>query len=259
VLVVGILNVTPDSFSDGGEHVDVTRAVERAQQMIDEGVDVIDIGGESTRPGASDVSSAEELRRVLPVIEAVAPLGVAVSVDTRRASVAEAAVAAGAAIINDVSGMRDPAMVGVAATARVPVVIMHTPSPDLAATHRHAGHIDVVADVRTFLAEQAAQALQAGVPDVAIDPGIGFGKSLDENVALVNELGALVSLGYPVLVGASRKRVIGTLTRVETPNRRDPGSVAMHLAAVARGATLIRVHDVAAHVQALAVWRAVGP
>jgi dihydropteroate synthase len=258
VLVVGILNVTPDSFSDGGQHVNVAHAVEHARRMIDDGADVIDIGGESTRPGASDVSEDEELRRVLSVIEPVATLGVPVSIDTRRTAVAEAAIASGAAIINDVSGLRDPAMIEVAATARVPVVIMHTPSPDLAAAHRHEGHSDVVAEVRTFLARQAERALAAGVPEVAIDPGIGFGKTFDENIALINELEALVELGHPVFVGASRKRLIGTLTGIDKPAQRDPGSVAMHLAAVARGATIVRVHDVASHVQALAVWRSVG-
>jgi dihydropteroate synthase len=258
VLVVGILNVTPDSFSDGGQHVNVDRAVEHARLMIRDGADVIDIGGESTRPGASEVSEAEELRRVLPVIEVVAALGVPVSIDTRRSRVAATALSAGSTIINDVSGLRDPAMIAVAAAACVPVVIMHTPNPDLAATHGHNGHTDVVADVRSFLARQAEQAIAAGVPEVAVDPGIGFGKSFDENIALVNGLGALVDLGFPVFVGASRKRVVGTLTGVEQPGRRDPGSVAMHLAAVARGATILRVHDVASHVQALAVWSAVG-
>jgi dihydropteroate synthase len=258
VLVMGILNVTPDSFSDGGDHVNVAVAVERARQMASEGADAVDIGGESTRPGASDVTADEELRRVLPVIEAVAALGIAVSIDTRRAVVARAAVEAGATVINDVSGLRDPAMVGVAAAAGVPVVIMHAPSGDMAATHRHRGYADVVADVRAFLAHQADAALQAGVPDVAIDPGLGFGKSFEENVELVNRLDELAELGYPVYVGGSRKRMIGTLTGVDVPKLRDPGSVALHLAAVSRGASIIRVHDVAAHVQALAVWRSVG-
>jgi dihydropteroate synthase len=258
VLVVGILNVTPDSFSDGGDHADVRAALERARRMIDDGADMIDIGGESTRPGAGHVSEAEELRRVLPVVGAVAALGVGVSIDTRRAVVAERAIRAGAAVINDVSGLRDPAMVGVAAAAHVPVVIMHAPSDDMAATHQYAGYDNVVADVRLFLAHQAAAALAAGVPDVAIDPGIGFGKSHVENVELVNQLGVLVELGYPVYIGASRKRLIGTLTGVESPKDRDVGSVALHLAAVSRGASIIRVHDVAAHVQALAVWREVG-
>ena len=258
-MVVGILNVTPDSFSDGGDLAGVAAAVEHARRMWSDGADLIDIGGESTRPGASDVTIAEELRRVLPVIAEVTAHGIAVSVDTRRSAVAEAAIRAGASVINDVSGLRDPEMVGVAAAAQVPVVIMHAPSADMAETHRHHGYANVVEDVRAFLAEQATIARQAGVPDVAIDPGIGFGKTLDENIELLTHLDALAAIGHPIMVGASRKRMIGTLTGIERPRDRDPGSVATHLAAVSRGAKIVRVHDVPAHLQALKIWQTLRP
>jgi dihydropteroate synthase len=259
VMVVGILNVTPDSFSDGGERADVPVAIEHARRMWADGADLIDIGGESTRPGASDVPVAEELRRVLPVIKAVTSHGIAVSIDTRRAAVADAAIRSGASVINDVSGLRDPDMIVVAAEARVPVIIMHAPSADMAETHRHSGYDNVVESVRNFLAQQAERAREAGVPDVAVDPGIGFGKTLEENIELIRHLNRLTDLGHPVMIGASRKRMIGTLTGVEHPKDRDPGSVATHLAAVAKGAHLVRVHDVNAHVQALRIWHHLAP
>ena len=255
--IVGIVNVTPDSFSDGGRYIEHEEAVAHALQLVADGAHLIDVGGESTRPGATPVSVDDELRRVVPVIELLAASGVPVSIDTRRAPVAAAAVAAGASVVNDVSGLRDPAMLEVVAGAGVPAIVMHAPSADMTATHRHAGYTDVVADVLEFLTRQVAVARAAGVIEVVVDPGIGFGKSFGDNVTVLRRLGELVDLGCPVLVGASRKRFLGMLTGVVDVSERDVASIAAHLIAVQRGATAIRVHDVAGHVQALAVRAAI--
>ena len=257
VLLMGVVNVTPDSFSDGGRYYELDTAVAHALQLVREGADIVDIGGESTRPGAAPVEVDEELRRVVPVVRDLASAGVAVSIDTRHAAVAEAAVVAGACLVNDVSGLRSPAMRAVAARHGVPAVAMHMPVDDPAVMQRHTDYVDVVGDVVAFLRDHAALALAEGVPTVIVDPGIGFGKTVEQNVALVRRLDELVALGHPVLVGASRKRFIGVLTGVEQPEERVAGTVAVHLAAVGRGARLIRAHDVAAHRQALAMWRAV--
>jgi dihydropteroate synthase len=253
VTIVGIVNVTPDSFSDGGRFDDTERAVAHALQLIADGAHLIDVGGESTRPGASAVTPDEELRRVVPVIERLASSGVPVSVDTRHASVASAAIAAGALVVNDVAGLRDPLMLEVVAAGDVPAIVMHAPSADMAATHRHSGYTDVVAVVLDFLAGQIATAREAGVAEVVVDPGIGFGKSLDDNVTILRHVDSFVALGCPILVGASRKRFLGALTGIDDPAGRDVASVAAHLIAVQRGARAIRVHDVAGHAQALAV------
>lgn len=257
VTVVGILNVTPDSFSDGGRYVDTDRAVAHALRLVADGAHLIDVGGESTRPGAAPVEPDEEARRVVPVIEALAGLGIAMSVDTRRPIVARRAIDAGACVVNDVSGLRDQEMLGVIAGAAVPVIVMHAPSGDMIETHRHGGYNDVVAEVVAFLVSQVASAQAAGISDVVVDPGIGFGKSLADNVSLLRRLDELGPIGCPVLVGASRKRFLGALSGVDEPVGRDAASIAAHLLAVQRGATAIRVHDVAGHVQALAVLRAV--
>lgn len=258
VLLMGVVNVTPDSFSDGGLYYELDLAIARGRRLAEEGADIVDVGGESTRPGAEPVGFEEEIRRVLPVVRELAAAGVAVSIDTRHAAVAEAAVAAGACVVNDVSGLRDPAMRAVAARHGVPAVAMHMPVDDPAAMQHHTDYVDVVDDVVAFLSDHAALALADGVPSVILDPGIGFGKTIEQNVALIRRLDELVALGHPVLVGASRKRFIGVLAGVERPEDRVTGTIAVHLASVARGARLLRAHDVAAHRQALTMWRHVG-
>ena len=259
VLLMGIVNVTPDSFSDGGRYLDHDSAVEHGLALAAEGADIVDVGGESTRPGAEPIDEAEEERRVVPVVRRLAAAGLAVSIDTRHAVVADAAVAAGACVVNDISGLRDPAMRDVAAARSVPAVVMHMPVADPAVMQQHTDYADVVGEVCAFLAAHAALALDAGVPQVMIDPGIGFGKTTSQNIELVRHLGALVDLGHPVLVGASRKRFIGELGGAQRADGRMPGTLAVHLAAVSRGARLLRAHDVAAHHQALALWRHVSP
>jgi dihydropteroate synthase len=255
VLLMGVVNVTPDSFSDGGRYYELDIAVAHALRLVNEGADIIDIGGESTRPGALPVDLDEELRRVVPVVRDLAAAGVAVSIDTRHAAVADAAVAAGACLVNDVSGLRDPAMRAVAARHGVPAVAMHMPVDDPAVMQQHTVYVDVVGDVVAFLHDHAALALAEGVPHVIVDPGIGFGKTVEQNLALLRRLDELASLGYPVLVGASRKRFIGVLTGVEHAEERVAGTLAVHLAAVERGARVIRAHDVAEHRHALTMWR----
>ncbi|GLV48216.1 dihydropteroate synthase [Thermus sp. LT1-2-5] len=255
-LLMGILNLTPDSFSDGGRYLDPERALARAREMVAEGADLLDLGAESTRPGADPVPVEEEKRRLLPALEAVLSLGVPVSVDTRKPEVAEEALRLGAHLLNDVTGLRDERMVALAARYGVAAVVMHMPVPDPRTMMDHARYGDVVREVRAFLKAQAERALRAGVPQVVLDPGFGFGKLLEHNLALLKRLEEIVALGHPVLVGLSRKRTIGELTGVEAPERRGVGSVAAHLYAVLKGARILRVHDVAAHREALAVWQA---
>jgi dihydropteroate synthase len=248
-LVMGILNVTPDSFSDGGEWFERDRAVVRGQEMIAEGADIVDVGGESTRPGAQPVPADEELARVVPVIEALAG-DVRISVDTTKEVVAEAAVGAGASLINDVSASLWP----VAARRGVGWVAMHrqgTPS----SMQRDPRYDDVVAEVSDLLVERAARAAGSGVAEVWIDPGIGFGKTVDHNLTLLGSLGDLVATGYPVMVGTSRKSFLGWLARGAdgTPapvGDRLPGSLATATWAMQQGARMVRVHDVAPTVQA---------
>jgi len=248
-LVMGILNVTPDSFSDGGAWFDRDRAVRRGREMIDEGADIVDVGGESTRPGADPVSAAEELSRVLPVVEALAGQ-VRVSIDTTKAEVAEAAADAGATLINDVSASLWP----VAARRGVGWVAMHRQGTS--ATMQDAPHYDdVVAEVTALLVDRADRARRAGVTEVWIDPGIGFGKTPDHNLSLLASVDRLVATGYPVLVGTSRKSFLGTVSappgRPPVPvGERLPASVATATWAMANGAGMVRVHDVTATVQA---------
>jgi len=256
VLLMGVVNVTPDSFSDGGRYYHLDAAVAHGMRLVAEGADIVDVGGESTRPGAVPVPAEEELRRVVPVVRDLRSAGIAVSIDTRHAEVADAAVAAGACVVNDVSGLRNSAMRAVAARYDVPAVAMHMPVDDPAVMQQHTDYVDVVHDVVTFLRDHAALALAEGVPLVIVDPGIGFGKTVEQNVALVRRLDELVELGHPVLLGASRKRFIGVLTGVEDPEQRVAGTLAVHLAGVQRGARILRAHDVAAHRQALAMWKA---
>jgi dihydropteroate synthase len=257
VRLMGIVNVTPDSFSDGGRFLAVDDAVEHAARLVAEGADIIDIGGESTRPGAQPVSVDDELRRILPVVERVVGFGVPISVDTRHAAVAEAAIDVGALMINDISGLRDRAMRAVAVCHQVPVVVMHMPIDDPATMQLHTDYIDVVSAVCGFLLEHTERALMDGVPQVIVDPGIGFGKTTAQSIELVRRLDEIVELGHPVLVGASRKGFIGQLTSVDDPADRLAGTLAVHLAAVARGASLLRVHDVGAHRQALDVFESI--
>ncbi|GGL94841.1 dihydropteroate synthase [Deinococcus aerolatus] len=253
--VMGVINVTPDSFSDGGRHAGLEAALASARTMRDAGVLVLDIGGESTRPGAQPVPAATELDRVLPVIRALAGEGVLLSVDTLKPEVAYAALRAGAHLVNDVGGLRDPEMRRVCAEAGVPACLMHMQGePRTMQASPHYG--DVVAEVFAFLGGQAAAARAAGVPDVLLDPGIGFGKTLAHNLALLRALPQLTAGADGVLVGASRKRLIDSLAGVPRAADRDPGTLALHLHAARTGAAMVRAHAAAAHVQALRVQAA---
>nr|WP_189102417.1 dihydropteroate synthase [Deinococcus knuensis] len=252
---MGILNVTPDSFSDGGRHAALDAALHSARAMRDAGVLILDIGGESTRPGAVPVAAHEELDRVLPLIRALAGQGVLLSVDTMKAEVAAAALRAGAHLINDVTGLRDPEMRRVCADAGAPACVMHMQGqPQTMQAAPHYG--DVVQEVHTYLREQAREALAAGVPDVLLDPGIGFGKTLDHNLSLLRALPDLTAGPHPVLIGASRKRLIDLMASVPDAADRDPGTLALHLHAARQGAAVVRAHAAAAHVQALRVQAA---
>ncbi|PZO01220.1 MAG: dihydropteroate synthase [Hyphomicrobiales bacterium] len=253
-LLMGIVNITPDSFSDGGMLRDAEQAIAHGVRLVGEGADIVDIGGESTRPGHAPLDAATELARVLPVIKGVreqtpTPL----SIDTWKAEVADAALAAGASIVNDVWGaQRDPAIAGVAARHGAPIILMHnreTTDPAL----------DILSDVLRFLERSIAIAVAAGVPreQIVVDPGIGlFGKTPEQSLLLIRELAALKELGCPVLLGASRKSVIGVVTGQSVPAERVAGSVAAHLYGATHGANIIRAHDIAAHVQAFKVWAA---
>jgi len=253
-LVMGVLNVTPDSFSDGGRFVDPDRAIAQAQRMIADGADIIDIGAESTRPygGAAPVSYEDELARLAPVLPAVVKLKTPLSIDTMKASIATWALDQGAAMVNDVWGLqRDPAMAGVVFEYDMPVVIMHNrESADPA--------IDIVADVQAFFQRSLDIAKRAGIARdcMVLDPGIGFGKTPEQSIACIARLAEFKRFGLPLLVGASRKRFISSVTP-SPPDERLGGSIASHLAAVANGAAIIRTHDVAETVQALRVAAAI--
>lgn len=249
--IMGVVNVTPDSFSDGGDHLEPGAAVAHALALHADGALVVDVGGESTRPGAVPVDSDTELARVLPVVAALRRLApVLVSVDTRRPEVARQAVAAGADLVNDVSGLRDPEMTRVCADLGVPVVIGHMQGdpPTMQLDPRYQ---DVVGEVGRHLRDQAEHALTAGVPSVLVDPGIGFGKSTEHNLALLRSLDKLGP--HPIMVGASRKGLVHRLADVPDPKDRGPGTLALHVWAALHGAAVVRAHDVAEHRQALAV------
>lgn len=254
--IMGVLNVTPDSFSDGGLFRSHGDAVSRAEALAAEGADVIDVGGESTRPGADTVSVADEAARVVPVIADLAKRpGLRISIDTRKSMVADAAIAAGAGLINDVSGFsHDPAIRDVAARRAVPVCLMHSPS-DPKTMQLDPRYDNVLLDIYDHLEQRVAMAEQAGIPRarIIVDPGIGFGKTLAHNLDLLRRLTLFHGLGCPLLVGLSRKSFIGTLSGVANAADRMPGSIAAALAAVACGAQILRVHDVAATRQALSV------
>jgi dihydropteroate synthase len=253
--VMGVLNVTPDSFSDGGRHVLLESALALARQMRDQGVLMLDIGGESTRPGAEPVEAAEELDRVLPLVRALASEGILLSVDTMKPEVAAEVLRAGAHLINDVSGLRDSAMRRVCAEAGAAACIMHMQGEPRTMQHRPE-YGDVVAEVNGFLQTQARLAEAEGVPSVLLDPGVGFGKTLEHNLAMLRATTELAAGSWPVLVAASRKRMIDTLAGVPDAAERDPGSLALHLDAARRGAALVRAHAAGAHVQALRVQAA---
>ena len=257
--VMGIVNVTPDSFSDGGDHASTDAAVAHALKLAEAGADLLDIGGESTRPGAQEVSLEEELRRVVPVIERLArQTGLPISVDTCKPEVMRAAVQAGAGMINDVCALRREGALDTAAALGVPVVLMHMLG-EPRSMQEDPRYDDVVAQVHRFLAERIFAAELAGIPKkhLVADPGFGFGKTTAHNLELLAGLERLAELGVPVLAGLSRKRSIGELTGRQAPAERVAGSVAAHLLAAQRGARIVRVHDVAATVDALKVWEAV--
>lgn len=258
--IMGIVNTTPDSFSDGGLHAAAQDAIAGGLAMAQAGADILDIGGESTRPGAETVAVAEEIKRTQPVIAGLRAQGFAgvISVDTRKANVARAALEAGANLINDVSGFTyDPALAGVAANADVPVCVMHGPV-DPAVMQNDPRYSDVLLDVFDFLEARIAALETQGIARSRIiaDPGIGFGKTMDHNLALLARLSLFHSLGVPILLGASRKRFIGTIGGAPEAADRAPGSIAVALAGIAQGVQIVRVHDVAQTAQAIALWSA---
>lgn len=259
--IMGILNVTPDSFSDGGRWADPARAVEQGLRLVDEGAAILDVGGESTRPGARPVPADEEARRVVPVIRALArSIDVPVSVDTRKASVAAAALEAGAQIVNDISALGDPAMAGRVAASGAALVLMHMQgSPETMQDDPRYG--DPVAEIADWLAGRLAAARDAGIAGdrLVADPGLGFGKRLEDNLAILRRLEELHALGVPLLVGASRKSFLGRLTDEPDPTRRLAASLAAAGRAAEAGARILRVHDVEATRRFLAAWLALNP
>jgi dihydropteroate synthase len=256
--LMGIVNVTPDSFSDGGDFLDVERAAQHAQRMVAEGAELVDIGGESTRPGSMEVPLDEERRRILPVLDRLEDLKAAISVDTRKAAMMRDAIEVGADLINDVSALSyDPESLGVAALLGCPVVLMHSRG-DPRTMQDNPYYDDVLLEVYDYLEGRIAAAVAAGIQRgmLIVDPGIGFGKTLDHNLALLGGLALFHGLGVPILLGASRKRIIGSITGKRDPKERLPGSLAVALAGAAQGVQILRVHDVDETRQALDVWRA---
>jgi dihydropteroate synthase len=255
--VMGIVNATPDSFSDGGSYADAGAAAEAGAVMASQGAAIIDVGGESTRPGASTVWEGDEIERVVPVVRQLASGGNAVSIDTRKSGVMTAAFGAGAAMVNDVSALSwDPESAGVVAKAGVPVILMHHQG-DPATMQDAPRYDDVLVDVYLWLEGRIDTAVEAGIAreKILVDPGIGFGKTVAHNLELMNGLALFHGLGCPVVVGASRKRMIGALSGEAPADQRLPGSLALALKAVEQGAQIVRVHDVPETVQALKVWR----
>jgi dihydropteroate synthase len=254
--LMGVINVTPDSFSDGGQFLDVSAALARGGALIVEGADILDVGGESTRPGAVEVGVSDELRRVLPVIEGLADAGVPVSVDTVKPAVMSAAIAAGASIINDIQGLRTPGALETLADSAAGVCVMHMQGTP-ATMQREPRYVDVVEEVHAFLAGRVDALVHAGVvrERIAVDPGIGFGKTLEHNLALLRALPRFRELGCAVLVGLSRKSMLGAITGRAT-GERQAASVGGALWCALHGADIIRVHDVRETRDALAVWRA---
>jgi dihydropteroate synthase len=256
-LVMGIVNVTPDSFSDGGRHLQHDAAIAHVQQLIAEGADIIDIGGESTRPGALPISVQEELDRVIPIIESLRGAPVPISIDTCKSQVMQAAIAAGVQMVNDINALQDAAAMNAVSVGNVAVCLMHKQG-DSQTMQAQPHYQDVVAEVCEFLCGRIAAAETAGIQRerIVIDPGFGFGKTLAHNIALLRELKKLTGLGVPILAGLSRKSMLGALTGREVGDRM-AASLAAALIAVQRGASIVRVHDVRATVDALKVWNAV--
>lgn len=256
--VVGILNVTPDSFSDGGSFADPAAGRAHAAAMVEAGAAILDIGGESTRPGAKPVWEGDEIARVVPAVEGCVAMGAAVSVDTRKSAVMEAALDAGAHLVNDVSALEfDPRSAAVVAARGCPVVLMHAPGAGGEDLHDGGNYANAVFDVFDALRSRRDAAIAAGIAraSIVLDPGIGFGKSLGENTALINALPLFHALGQPLMLGASRKRMIGALSHEAPPGERLGGSLALAVAGMDAGVQFLRVHDVAETVQARNVWR----
>lgn len=255
-VIIGVLNVTPDSFYDGGKWFDLDTAVARAREMIAEGADIIDIGGESSRPGSDPVTEAEEQRRVLPVITALAKSAtVPLSIDTRHPAIARAALEAGASLVNDITGLRDQKMIDIVAKHKASVVIMHMQG-EPKTMQDQPQYDDVVGEIKAFFAARIAAARAAGIADIILDPGIGFGKKLEHNLAILNRLEEFHELGCPLLIGASRKSFIGAITGAEIEDRL-PGTIASSVAVVLKGVRFLRVHDVKECRQAIDVVDAI--
>ena len=256
-LVMGVLNVTPDSFSDGGRFLDRGSALAHACSMRDDGADLIDVGGESSRPGAKPVDEKVEIERVIPLVEALAREGVVVAIDTRKPAVMRAAIAAGASMVNDIAALTAPGAIEACVPNATGICLMHMRG-EPATMQRAPAYDNVVTEVRDFLVERAraCEAAGIGAERIAIDPGFGFGKTRAHNLTLLRALGDFAATGYPVLVGLSRKKSLGDITGRATDERL-AASLAAALAAVARGASIVRVHDVRETVDALKVWRAI--
>lgn len=257
-LVMGIVNTTPDSFSDGGDHFDRDAAIARGLEQLADGADILDIGGESTRPGSAPVPPEEERRRVVPVIEALAKAGAVVSIDTRHADTMKAALDAGATIVNDITALTGPGSLDLVAARGVSAVLMHMQGePKTMQANPH--YENAPREIAAYLAARIAACEKAGIPraKLSVDPGIGFGKSVAHNAQILARIDVLRALDVAVLIGVSRKSFLGALSKGEKPKDRLPGSLAAGLAAVARGADILRVHDVAPTIQALKVWRAI--
>ena len=256
-LIMGIVNVTPDSFSDGGQFSTTRAAIARAHRLIEEGADILDIGGESSRPGAQAVGQEDELARVLPVINALRDVTVPISIDTAKPAVMRAALEAGACMVNDIEALRQPGALEAVGASGVAVCLMHMQGEPR--TMQQAPHYeDAVAEVGEFLRQRAAAAMAAGIQRecIVLDPGFGFGKTAEHNMTLLQRFGDLAAMGFPLLAGLSRKAMLGAITG-KPPGERQYASVAAALIAVQRGAAIVRVHDVAATRDALAVWMAV--
>lgn len=242
-LIMGVLNVTPDSFSDGGLFFDPDKAVEHAKQMVEDGADIIDVGGESTRPGSSPVSEEEEIGRVKPVIERlVKEVAVPISVDTYKPKVAAECIQAGAHVLNDVTGLRNTEMVDIAAWYKIPVVVMHMKGMPKT-MQEHPVYEDVVKEIKDFFRDRMNAAESGGVKDIIIDPGIGFGKTTEHNLQILKRLGEFRELNHPIAVGTSRKSFIGTITGLPVQTRLE-GTIASTVIAAMNGASIVRVHDV---------------
>ncbi|HZR03247.1 MAG TPA: dihydropteroate synthase [Burkholderiales bacterium] len=256
-LIMGIVNVTPDSFSDGGRYLAAEAAIAHAHALAEEGADILDIGGESTRPGAASIAEEEELRRLLPVLEALGGFDRPISVDTRKPRVMQAALGAGASMINDIEALQAPGALDVVAGSDCAVCLMHKQG-DPQTMHWAPTYTDVIAEVKAFLVQrvQACEAAGIGRERLVIDPGFGFGKNLEHNLALLRGMEALAELGAPLLVGLSRKSMLGKITG-RAPSDRLAGSIALAMLAVERGAAIVRVHDVAATRDAFLVQQAV--